>query len=52
MKPLAVALGDPAGIGPEIVAAAWASRRSNDLPPFFAALQQAEGLTADGERKE
>ncbi len=36
MKPLAVALGDPAGIGPEIVAAAWAMRRQMNLPPFFA----------------
>jgi 4-hydroxythreonine-4-phosphate dehydrogenase len=34
--PLAVSMGDPAGIGPEIVAAAWATRRSEQLPPFFA----------------
>jgi 4-hydroxythreonine-4-phosphate dehydrogenase len=34
--PLAVALGDPAGIGPEIVAAAWDRRHSHSLPPFFA----------------
>ena len=34
IKPLAVALGDPAGIGPEIVARAWEARAS--LPPFFA----------------
>lgn len=34
--PLAVTLGDPAGIGPEIVAAAWAARREAGLPPFFA----------------
>jgi 4-hydroxythreonine-4-phosphate dehydrogenase len=34
--PLAVALGDPAGIGPEIVAKAWEVRRSAALPPFFA----------------
>jgi 4-hydroxythreonine-4-phosphate dehydrogenase len=34
--PLAVSIGDPAGIGPEIVAAAWAARRSEALPPFFA----------------
>ncbi len=34
--PLAVTLGDPAGIGPEIVAAAWASRHETGLPPFFA----------------
>jgi 4-hydroxythreonine-4-phosphate dehydrogenase len=34
--PLAVSVGDPAGIGPEIVAAAWALRREEGLPPFFA----------------
>jgi 4-hydroxythreonine-4-phosphate dehydrogenase len=33
---LAVALGDPAGIGPEIVAAAWENRVEAGLPPFFA----------------
>ncbi|MEW4447481.1 4-hydroxythreonine-4-phosphate dehydrogenase PdxA [Qipengyuania sp. JC766] len=35
-KPLALALGDPAGIGPEIVCASWARRKSDGLPPFFA----------------
>lgn len=35
-EPLAVALGDPAGIGPEIVAKAWEARHSAALPPFFA----------------
>ncbi len=34
--PLAVSMGDPAGIGPEIVAAAWAARVAEGLPPFFA----------------
>ena len=34
--PLAVALGDPAGIGPEIVAKAWEVREAEGLPPFFA----------------
>ncbi|MEY3328506.1 MAG: 4-hydroxythreonine-4-phosphate dehydrogenase [Cyanobacteriota bacterium] len=34
--PLAVSVGDPAGIGPEIVAAAWAARHAENLPPFFA----------------
>lgn len=33
MKPLAVSMGDPAGIGPELAVCAWAERR--DLPPFF-----------------
>ncbi|QXQ08486.1 4-hydroxythreonine-4-phosphate dehydrogenase PdxA [Sphingosinicellaceae bacterium] len=36
MQPLAVALGDPAGIGPEIVARAWEGRRAANLPCFFA----------------
>ena len=34
--PLAIALGDPAGIGPEIVAKAWDARRSGGLPVFVA----------------
>jgi 4-hydroxythreonine-4-phosphate dehydrogenase len=34
--PLAVALGDPAGIGPEIVVKAWEARRREGLPLFFA----------------
>lgn len=29
-------MGDPAGIGPEIVAKAWAARDTHALPPFFA----------------
>jgi 4-hydroxythreonine-4-phosphate dehydrogenase len=33
MKPLAVSMGDPAGIGPELAVRAWAERR--ELPPFF-----------------
>ena len=33
---LAVSLGDPAGVGPELIAAAWASRTAAHLPPFFA----------------
>jgi 4-hydroxythreonine-4-phosphate dehydrogenase len=36
MAPLAVALGDPAGIGPEIVGKAWAARNEAGLHPFFA----------------
>ncbi|WP_326524479.1 4-hydroxythreonine-4-phosphate dehydrogenase PdxA [Sphingomonas sp.] len=34
--PLAVSMGDPAGIGPEIVAKAWAARARHALPRFFA----------------
>ncbi|WP_448586719.1 4-hydroxythreonine-4-phosphate dehydrogenase PdxA [Thermaurantiacus sp.] len=36
LPPLAVAIGDPAGIGPEITAKAWGLRHLLDLPPFFA----------------
>lgn len=35
-KPLAVALGDPAGIGAEVIAKSWESRKAEALPPFFA----------------
>jgi 4-hydroxythreonine-4-phosphate dehydrogenase len=34
--PLAIALGDPAGIGPEIVAKSWERRETEGLAPFFA----------------
>ncbi|MFN0046615.1 MAG: 4-hydroxythreonine-4-phosphate dehydrogenase PdxA [Sphingorhabdus sp.] len=34
--PLAISVGDPAGIGPEIIGKAWAARKSAGLPPFFA----------------
>ena len=33
-RPLAVSIGDPAGVGPELIAAAWAARREAGLPPF------------------
>jgi 4-hydroxythreonine-4-phosphate dehydrogenase len=36
MTPLAVALGDPAGIGAEIIAKSWERRKELNLPPFFA----------------
>ena len=34
--PLAISLGDPAGVGPELIAAAWSVREAEALPPFFA----------------
>lgn len=34
--PLAVSIGDPAGVGPEIIAAAWEHRITANLPPFLA----------------
>uniref|UniRef100_UPI0025EAD207 4-hydroxythreonine-4-phosphate dehydrogenase PdxA n=1 Tax=Sphingomonas sp. TaxID=28214 RepID=UPI0025EAD207 len=36
VQPLAVSMGDPAGIGPEILAKAWAAREQQGLPTFFA----------------
>lgn len=34
--PIAVTLGDPAGVGPEVTARAWEAREEHALPPFFA----------------
>ncbi len=36
MLPFVVTLGDPAGIGPEVVARAWAARNETGIAPFFA----------------
>ena len=33
-RPLVVSMGDPAGIGPEIVAKAWSARAAHGLPAF------------------
>jgi 4-hydroxythreonine-4-phosphate dehydrogenase len=33
--PLAVSLGDPAGVGPELIAEAYVRRNEERLPPFF-----------------
>jgi 4-hydroxythreonine-4-phosphate dehydrogenase len=44
--PLAVTLGDPAGIGPEIVAAAWSALRQTG--PSFFAIGDAATLAATG----
>jgi 4-hydroxythreonine-4-phosphate dehydrogenase len=35
LAPLAVSLGDPAGVGPELICEAWARREEERLPPFF-----------------
>ena len=52
-RALAVSLGDPAGVGPELLAEAWSRHEQATLPPFFAvggvellaAAAQARGLT-------
>ena len=36
VNPLAVSLGDPAGIGPEVIAKCWDNRIAFGLPPFVA----------------
>jgi len=35
-NPLAVSLGDPAGIGPEVIAKCWDNRSAFALPAFVA----------------
>lgn len=35
-NPLAVSLGDPAGIGPEVIAKCWDGRETLNIPPFVA----------------
>jgi len=34
--PLALSIGDPAGIGPELICEAWVQRKSAQMQPFFA----------------
>ncbi|MDQ2878724.1 MAG: 4-hydroxythreonine-4-phosphate dehydrogenase PdxA [Pseudomonadota bacterium] len=36
IAPIAVSMGDPAGIGPEIIAKTWQARAAHRLAPFFA----------------
>jgi 4-hydroxythreonine-4-phosphate dehydrogenase len=48
--PLAVSLGDPAGVGPELIAEAWARRESEALAPFFV-VSGARLLQAAAERR-
>ncbi len=35
MRPLAVTLGEPAGIGPDITLTSWLGRAEHRLPPFY-----------------
>ena len=41
--PLAMSIGDPAGVGPELIARAWSLRESEDVP-VFACVGSAELL--------
>jgi 4-hydroxythreonine-4-phosphate dehydrogenase len=36
IPPLAISIGDPAGIGPEVIAKCWDHRKEFSLPPFVA----------------
>jgi 4-hydroxythreonine-4-phosphate dehydrogenase len=40
-KPLALTLGEPAGIGPDIALAAWMRRKELALPPFYVAADRS-----------
>lgn len=33
--PIAVTIGEPSGIGPEVIIKSWFKRREHNLPPFF-----------------
>lgn len=52
-RPLALTLGEPAGIGPEITLKAWIARKQQALPAFFVTAppdilaRSAEGLALD-----
>jgi 4-hydroxythreonine-4-phosphate dehydrogenase len=43
--PIAISMGDPAGVGPEIIGKAWAENVRQQLPPFFA-VGDAASLSA------
>lgn len=50
LAPLAVSLGDPAGVGPELICEAWARRQDEGLPAF-AVAGGAEIVRAAAERR-
>jgi 4-hydroxythreonine-4-phosphate dehydrogenase len=50
MSALAASLGDPAGIGPELLCEAWARRCEERLPPFFAVGGESVLTAAAGAR--
>lgn len=49
-KPLALSIGDPAGVGPELAAAAWTVREAEGLAPFFVAGSTSAIAAAARER--
>src|SRR5688572_6889668 len=40
-QPLALTLGEPAGIGPDLALAIWLRRRELELPPFYIAADKS-----------
>ncbi len=36
LAPLALTMGEPAGIGPDVTIDVWRRRRDFNLPPFYA----------------
>ncbi len=50
MSPLAISLGDPAGIGPEIIVCAYAAQAREKLSPFFV-VGGAEVLSAAAKQR-
>ncbi|NJL50285.1 MAG: 4-hydroxythreonine-4-phosphate dehydrogenase, partial [Blastochloris sp.] len=49
LTPLALTLGEPAGIGPDITLRAWAERKELRLPPFMV-IGDPEALSARAAR--
>ncbi len=49
MKPLAITMGDPAGIGGELTIKAWKMAAQENLPPFFAVdnIERLKALNFD-----
>ena len=45
ISPLAISLGDPAGVGPEVIAKCWDNRDQFALPPFVA-IGDARSISA------
>src|SRR5882672_11327346 len=35
IAPLALTMGEPAGVGPDVTLAAWMRRKTGALPPFY-----------------
>jgi 4-hydroxythreonine-4-phosphate dehydrogenase len=48
-RPLALTMGEPSGIGPELALMAWKARQGQGLPPFFV-IADPDHLTALAEK--